>query len=208
MHRQHHARTHTQKHTFPHETASMSMPGRLNLGAVFFFLNYTLCVERVAIFIHCTSACFTCESKPCLAERVVRDCNNGGLETQVSDTAMGFMALYKSGMPVSGQVTLGGNRAATSSGSLSNYVVVVAPAQEHGSGEESLDPLACVAPKWSCHTQHILQILLTCNFVGLFSDNLFAVGMGMLAVDYPSGTEGNEAFEGSMGFTFEGESSI
>jgi hypothetical protein len=40
-----------------------------------------------------------------------------------------------------------------------------------------------------------------------FGDNFVAVGMGILAVSYPSGTEGNEAFEGSMGFTFEGKSS-
>jgi hypothetical protein len=29
--------------------------------------------------------------------------------------------------------------------------------------------------------------------------------MGTVAVSYPGGTEGNEAFEGSMGFTFEGK---
>jgi hypothetical protein len=56
---------------------------------------------------------------------------------QVTDEGMGFMAIYKSGMPVSGTVTLGGNRAPTASGALDNYVVVVAPSQEHGSGNHS-----------------------------------------------------------------------
>uniref|UniRef100_A0A6U2I4D9 Uncharacterized protein n=1 Tax=Hemiselmis andersenii TaxID=464988 RepID=A0A6U2I4D9_HEMAN len=82
-------------------------------------------------------------------------------KVEVSDADMGEMVVYKSGMPVSGTVTLGGARATPASGARANYVVVAVPAKEHGT-----------------------------------------VGMGTVAVSIPAGTEGTEAFEGSMGLTF------
>mmetsp|Transcript_40115 Transcript_40115/g.78627 ORF Transcript_40115/g.78627 Transcript_40115/m.78627 type:complete len:597 (+) Transcript_40115:22-1812(+) len=82
-------------------------------------------------------------------------------KVEVSDADMGEMVVYKSGMPVSGTVTLGGAKDSPASGARRNYVVVAVPAKEHGS-----------------------------------------VGMGTVAVNIPAGTEGTEAFEGSMGLTF------
>jgi hypothetical protein len=52
-------------------------------------------------------------------------------KAEVSDDEMGFMAIYKSGMAMSGQVTLGGNADPPSTGYGHNYVVAVAPAEEH-----------------------------------------------------------------------------
>lgn len=84
------------------------------------------------------------------------------MHVEVSDAEMGSMVVFKSGMPMSGEVTLGGQHAIPASGAKDSYVVVVAPAKEHGS-----------------------------------------IGSGVVAVNIPSGTEGNEAFEGSMGLTFQ-----
>lgn len=51
----------------------------------------------------------------------------------VSDAEMGSMVVFKSGMPMSGEVTLGGQHATPASGAKDSYVVVVAPAKEVGS---------------------------------------------------------------------------
>jgi hypothetical protein len=50
---------------------------------------------------------------------------------EVSDEEMGSMVVYRSGMAMSGQITLGGNADPPSEGYGANYVVAVAPATEH-----------------------------------------------------------------------------
>ena len=50
---------------------------------------------------------------------------------EVSDEEMGSMVVYRSGMAMSGQITLGGNADPPSQGYEANYVVAVAPAAEH-----------------------------------------------------------------------------
>lgn len=52
---------------------------------------------------------------------------------EVSDPEMGTMAVYKSGMPMNGLIELGGNANPPSTGYEHNYVVAVAPSQEHAS---------------------------------------------------------------------------
>ena len=74
---------------------------------------------------------------------------------------MGSMAIYKSGMAMSGRISLGGNGAPPSVGYENNYVVVVAPSEEHATS-----------------------------------------GVGVIGLKIPADTEGNEAYEGSMGFSF------
>ncbi|EKX33333.1 hypothetical protein GUITHDRAFT_166504 [Guillardia theta CCMP2712] len=80
---------------------------------------------------------------------------------EVSDSDMGSMAIYKSGMAMSGRISLGGNGAPPSVGYENNYVVVVAPSEEHATS-----------------------------------------GVGVIGLKIPADTEGNEAYEGSMGFSF------
>jgi hypothetical protein len=52
-------------------------------------------------------------------------------KAEVSDSGMGEMVVYRSGMQVSGLVTVGGCADPPSQGYEHNYVVAVAPAQEH-----------------------------------------------------------------------------
>lgn len=54
-------------------------------------------------------------------------------KVDVSDEDMVSMVVYRSGMAMSGQITLGGNGDPPSTGYEHNYVVVVAPAEEHAS---------------------------------------------------------------------------
>jgi hypothetical protein len=51
---------------------------------------------------------------------------------EVSGGGMGEMAVYRSGMQMSGQITVGGNADPPAQGYQNNYVVAVAPAEEHG----------------------------------------------------------------------------